>query len=213
MTKFKEFLNETTEKILLTEAGLSRIVQKIKLEQNDFAVITAYRDVHDKEENIKRNRKLRAEFNQRKMGVYQLVGHWQECQIEDVPYKDCPKDQLKDVVERSYMIIRPDEMTQNEFKKLIQNLTKKFDQDGSVISLNGNIQIIEKDGNMFKIGDKVTLNKIAQAYSQHVKKLQVPFVFEGCEIPGNNHGRMLFDLNGLSYPRVEKDEIFELIVI
>ena len=207
--KFKEYLNESSiddipNNNLLTEAGLSRVISKVK--DNDFAVITAYRDKYDKKENIKRNRQLRNEFNQRKMGVYQLIGHWEECQLTDVDYEDCPKNKLIDVIERSYLVVRPNDVSQDEFIDLIKELTKKFDQDGSVLSIDGEINIIEKSGNMFQIGKGLTLNKISQAYSQYVKKQNVPFVFE-CEVPSTNIGRMLFKKENIKYPTdVELEE-------
>ena len=199
-----EHLNK--ERTLLTEAGLSRIVQKVKQESKDFAVITAYRYEFDKQENIKRNRQLRQEFNSRKMGVYQLVGHWQECQLQGVEYENCPKDQLIDVVERSYLVVRPDEMEYKHFSDLILMLVKRFDQDGALISKDGTINLIEKNGSIMSIGSSMTLNKISQAYSQHVKKMNVPFVFEAV-VPGTNFGKQLFKDKGLLYPLVEKDEI------
>ncbi|MFW6007947.1 MAG: hypothetical protein ACOCP8_01670 [archaeon] len=185
---------------MLTEAGLARVIQKVKQEDNDFAIITAYRDKYSKKENIQRNRKLRSEFNSRKMGVYQLVGHWQECELEDVDYDDCPKDKLVDVVERSYLVIKPKEMQQNDFKELIRKLTSTFNQDASLISLDGNIYLIEPTDKMSKIGDNVTLGKINQAYSQHVKKMNVPFVFEA-EVPSSNSGRRMFNVNNILYPK------------
>ena len=42
----------------ITEAGLSRIIQKVKSDQEDFIIITAYRGEFDKKENIKRNRTI-----------------------------------------------------------------------------------------------------------------------------------------------------------
>lgn len=39
------------------------------------------------------------------------------------------------------------------------------------------------------IGKSVTLGKLGQAYSQHAKN-DIPFVFEGEEIPGTNLGKM-----------------------
>ena len=49
------------------------------------------------------------------------------------------------------------------------------------------------------IGDKLSLNKVGQAYSQFVKKMNVPFVFEGLEKPSGNLGRMLFKMNNIYY--------------
>lgn len=46
-----------------------------------------------------------------------------------------------------------------------------------------------------KIGTKLSIGKIGQAYSAHVKKLNVPFKFEGKEIPSSISGRMVFKEN------------------
>lgn len=197
-------LDELPNNNMLTEAGLSRVIQKISQEKNDFAIITAYRDKYSKKENIQRNRELRSEFNKRRMGVYQLVGHWRECSLEDVDYEDCPVDKLVDVVERSYLVTRPGAMSVEDFKNLIQRLTNDYNQDASLISIDGTIYILESTGKMTKIGSQVSLNKINQAYSQHVKKMNVPFVFEA-EVPTTNGGRQLFKVNGLKYPPNCKD--------
>lgn len=197
-------IDEIPNNNMLTEAGLSRVLQKIK--ENDFAIITAYRDEYSKKENIQRNRELRSIFNDKRMGVYQLVGHWQECSLDNVDYEDCPKDKLVDVIGRSYLVARPQSMDIEEFKSLIQSLTKKYNQDASVISIDDTIYIIEPTGKLTKIGDNVTLNKINQAYSQFVKKMNVPFVFEA-EVPSSNSGRRLFKENGILYPKVNGEEI------
>lgn len=199
-----EHFNEN--KLLLTEAGLSRIIKKLTNDNNDFAIITAYRYEYSKSENIKRNRDLRYEFNKRKMGVYQLIGHWQECQIQNVSYKDCPKEMLIDVIERSYLVIRPNDIKYKDFCDIILFLINKFDQDAGLICKDGNIFLIEKNGNLTLKGFGMTLGKISQAYSQYIKKLNVPFVFEAV-VPGTNFGRELFSDKGILYPLIEKNEI------
>jgi hypothetical protein len=133
------------------------------------------------------------------MGIYNLVGHWQECQLSDVDYKDCPKDKLKDSIERSYLVIRPDSLSTDDFKGFIQELVNKFNQDAALVSFDGKVYGLESSGNMFDIGDKIKLNKIAQAYSQFVKKMNVPFVFEGIEIPSSNSSKMVFKECGTLY--------------
>lgn len=205
--KFDTYINESISIVdelpnnnLLTEAGLSRIIQKVKIEKKDFAIITAYRNTYDKQKNIKRNRELRGIFNSKKMGVYPLVDHWRECQLDNVKYEDCPENELEDVIERLYLVIRPESMDWDEFKDMIKSLAKKFEQDGAIISKDGVVNIIEGNGNMFEIGSEMKLNKIAQAYSQYVKKMNVPFVFEA-EVPSTNIGRMIFEKNGLLYPK------------
>lgn len=209
MSRFNNFVNETQKSHmddygvdgenvnLITEAGFSRVLNKI--ENNDFVIITAYRGNYDKKENINRNRQMRGEFNSKKMGVYQVVGHWQECQ-DDVEYEKCPKNRLVDVIERSYIAVRPSDMSQDEFESFIVSLLKKFNQDAALIKKDGNFNVIEKTGNITKVGDKLTLNKISQAYSQYVKKMDIPFVFEGVEIPGSNSGRQMMSMIGIKYP-------------
>ena len=69
------------------------------------------------------------------------------------------------------------------------------------------VHIIEKNGNSFSVGTSTTLGKIAQAYSQHVKKLQVPIVFEGVEIPATNIGKQIAAKKNFIYPIGEWDDL------
>jgi hypothetical protein len=62
------------------------------------------------------------------------------------------------------------------------------------------IQILEKSGNTFGIGSGISLGKISQAYSQHVKKLNTPFVFEGVEVPSTNFGKQIAEKYSFNYP-------------
>ena len=149
---------------------------------------------------------MRSELRSKGMGVYPVIGHWQECQDPDVEYKDCLKDQLKDVVERSFLVAKPNDMSQNDFKQLIQDLTSKYQQDGAVLSIGGVIYIIDKNGKLDKKGTNITLNTISQAFSQYVKKKDISFVFES-EVPGSNSGRQLFEKEQLRYPRCSKEEL------
>ncbi|MFW6219294.1 MAG: hypothetical protein ACOC33_00370 [bacterium] len=190
----------------ISESSLSRALTFMK--DNVFAIITAYRGKYSKEENIKRNRILRTKLNDMKMGVHQLVGHWMECQARDengepLPYNKCPKNKLIDVIERSYLVKKPNDMLEEKFKNImIELLTIEGEtQDGFLMKKsNGDIVIVESNGNEFKIGDKLNVNKISQAYSQHVKKLETPFIFEGMEIPnGSITSYRIFKNNNIQY--------------
>lgn len=182
---------------LICESSLSRLIRLF--ERKSFAVITAYRDEMSKQEKIAKNRQLRGILNSKKMGVHQLVGHWRECQLKGVEYKDCPKDQLVDVIERSYFVPKPDSMDFETFEKIIASLVKEFNQDGAIIGDEKGIYIIEGNGSKFKIGSKLELGKISQAYSQHIKKMNVPFVFEGLEQPASITGRMIMKKHGIRW--------------
>lgn len=184
---------------LITEAGLSRVLNSIDKSES-FAIITAYKHEYDKKENIERNRKLRVEFNSRKMGVYQLVGHWRECQDDTVDYNNCPKNKLIDVIERSYLVIKTKNMEDEKFEELISNLVKKFEQNAAIIKINNYYYVIDRNGVKDKIGEKLTLGKMSQAYSQFVKKMNIPFVFEGVEIPSSISGNIMASMCGIKYP-------------
>lgn len=55
---------------------------------------------------------------------------------------------------------------------------------------------MDSSGKFFKkIGTKLSLGKIGQAYSVHMKKLNVQFKFEGKEISSSISGRMVFKEN------------------
>ena len=69
------------------------------------------------------------------------------------------------------------------------------------------MQIISGSGSTFGIGKNLALGKIAPAYSQHVKKLEVPFVFEGVEVPATNMGRQLAQLIQFHYPVGEWNDL------
>jgi hypothetical protein len=133
------------------------------------------------------------------MSVYQLVGHWRECQIDNVDYADCPKDKLIDVIERSYLVVKPSSVPQNDFNDIILDLIKEYKQDAAILSICGNIFVLKSNGGMNRIGSDVNLNKINQAYSQFVKKMNVPFVFEA-ETPSSISGCMTFESSGIKYP-------------
>lgn len=203
-THFDDFGSDGLNVNLITEAGLSRVLNKI--ENNVFSIITAYRGEYNKYQNITRNRNLRNEFNKRKMGVYQLVGHWRECSVDNVDYNDCPDDKLIDVVERSYLVVKPEDIEYGEFEDIIIDLVNKFDQDGAILKNDKGFFIVESSGNKFKIGSKMVLGKISQAYSQYIKKMDVPFVFEGVEVPNTNFGRQIAKEFGIKYPVGDFDD-------
>ena len=201
MKSFKEHSNydimQENDSWMISEAGLSRVLSRVDTAE-DLVIITAYRSNMSKKENISRNRALRGELNKRKMGAYQLVGHWQECQNPNIEYSDCPKDQLVDAVERSFLVIKPDDMTSKDFLGFLVRLAKKYDQDGIVYKHDNEYTIVNKRGaTEFKIGTNVGVGKLGQAYSQYVKKLDVPFIFEGIDVPVTNTGKAIFKATGV----------------
>lgn len=166
----------------LEESGLSRLVRQIESHQ-DWAVITAYRNQYSEDENEQRNAKLKAILDRNHLGPEELIGHWRECQLDGVEWDQCPPDKLVDVTERSFFIVRPQHMDQGEFKGFVMFLIENFDQDGAMVSFDDDVFILQHDGSTIDIGDNLKLDKMGQAYSQHVKDRDHPFVFEGLTKP------------------------------
>lgn len=185
---------------IISEDSLSRTLSV--MQDKDFAVLTAYRAKFNKAENIARNRILRDKLNNMKMGVHQLVGHWQEAP-DGKNYEDCNKNELTDVVERSYLVAKPDDMSAEQFESIITGLLTidGETQDAAIIKNNDGIFLIYRSGTKEKIGDECSLGKINQAYSQHVKN-NLPFVFEGIEMPASNIARQMYKLNNIKYSPV-----------
>lgn len=187
---------------LISEDSLVRTINFVKTKT--FAIISAYRAHFSKQENIQRNRKLRDIFNKKKMGVHQLVGHWTEAPQN----KD---DIAKHTIERSYLVVKPENMTNRVFTELIVScLTINNEtQDSALIhyvidetnkeNQDDKFYVINDSNELTYIGKELKLNKIAQAYSQHIKKINIPFVFEGLEIPGSNSGRLMFSQSNILY--------------
>jgi hypothetical protein len=123
----------------IVEATFNRVVNAIK--NNTFAMITASRGNYSKSENRKRNKQLlqdlREMLNTKSVGAYPLVGHWKECSVslpEGAKISDCEKlgGKLKDSLEQSWLINKPEGVSEDEFFDACVKLAKKYEQDGFV---------------------------------------------------------------------------------
>ena len=193
---------DCTNTVMICEDSLRRTLEIIQ--NRSFAILTAYRAKFNKEENILRNRKLRAFLNQNRMGVHQLVGHYREDQRDGT---------FKDSIERSYLVEKPDDMTDKDFCDIVIGcLTIDGEtQDTALIrfeSKGNDIYLVDINGKLMKIGSKLNFNKdaikLSNAYSQHVKKMDVPFMFDGEEVPQSNMGKMLYEKEGYVFSSVLK---------
>lgn len=188
-----------SNKCIINEGSFNRLISR--LNDSDFVIISAYRTTFSKQQNIVRNRKLRALLNDKKMGVHQLVGHWREAP-DGKEYDKVPQNELKDTIERSYVVARPSDMNVEDFKSfIIKCMTiDGVKQDAVIFHQNGGeYYVLFNNGTMEKIGTKITLNKLGQAYSQYVKKLDLPFIFEGIESPSTNLGKQMFNMYNIKY--------------
>lgn len=206
MKRFKEFqsenkLYERDESVtgldycfgIISEKNLARLWSHTQ--DRDFAIVTAYRSNPDndpeeqKRINVSNNAKLRQELNSKELGSYPLIGHWRECPLSDIPYDECPPEELVDVVERSYFVVRNPKMPADEFEKIILDFAEKYKQDGVILKLQSKDLFgvySPKGKELVRFNKGIALNKVAQAFSQYVKKLDVPFVFEGIETPNGS---------------------------
>lgn len=165
----------------LNESSLSRLMSRFD-SGSFFAILTAYRYSMTPAQNRQRNKELNQVLNSLKMGVHNLIGYWRECQDSSVEYKDCPEDKKVTTVEKSFFVTKPPEMDLEVFTSTIIKLLKKYDQDGAVFGTKGDVKILQKDGTSFQIGTTLAVGKISQGYSKHVKKKDIPFIFESYDM-------------------------------
>lgn len=169
-SKFFKFIN-CENNSLISEDLFVRTFNIIK--SKTFAIFTAYRQEFSKKENIMRNRKLRAFLNQYGMGV-----HWQEKQDDG---------SIRNAVEESYLVEKPQyDVNDEDFYYIVYGCLTidGKTQDGAIIHFEDDedsyyFMDANASGHLPKIGTKMSLNKIANAYSVHVKKKDIPFMFEG----------------------------------
>jgi hypothetical protein len=120
------------------------------------------------------------------MWAYSLVGHWQET----------------NEIERSYVISKPQFMSEQEFTDFIKDYMTIdcLPQDACIIHTD-KFYILQKDGTTKILGDDISINKIEQAFSQWVRKRKLPFKFDYVDEPTSNFGRQYFHICHLLYFR------------
>jgi hypothetical protein len=161
----------------LNESTLGRVWQFAENGKYLFAILTAFRGEHSREENLERNKVLQSNIRKEGFGFFKLEGYWVE--------NKGTENEL-DVVEDSFFISLPAN-TPNAQQKLVDftlSQVKQFNQDGAVVKLNpidNVVSILGKDGGTFNIGS-FSPQKIAQAYSK-LKKENRTFVFESAQAP------------------------------
>ncbi len=212
MKSFGDWVYEKSEfdNITYCESSLTRM---LSLSSMPWVIITAYRKLNadgsdrTQKENINYNLELRSKLNSMKMGVHQLIGHWRECKDKDISYQDCPESDKVDVVERSYFVPMPKEMDVDKFKEILLSLNDEYQQDAIIFSDGKDINLLFPKGGQASLGQKTGLNQIGQAYSQHILKQNVSFVFEGFMQYHGNMARAY--TKGLILPSI--DEPFKII--
>jgi hypothetical protein len=189
----------------VSEAGLSRVWAKTK---EPFAIITSFRDDPSRgstpaarlKANRQMNKKLLSFLNSNRMGAYKLIGHWEEAP-EGMSYAQAKaRGMTQDVTEESFMVPKPKDMPEEEFRAAMVSLMRAYKQDAIVYGDGTSVMLIFQDGSTSGIGSKPSFNRVAQAYSQLRNRPGVPFVFEGVAAPINVTSRQAFDAIGLYWP-------------
>jgi len=219
MNTFEEYLIEQYGQIDESGAGLSRVLNKLNSE-SDFLFITAFRNTNTTKKNIQDNnaliKSIRDEIKE-KIGAYKIVGHWKECSkpLEDkLTIKDC-KGKIINALEETWLIIKPSNISSDDFDELAQKMSKKYDQDAYIIRKNEKLTLNGKDGTVWEDLGKTSYDSLSsgfqkiidkQGYSE-LKKLRRKgrvqnIVFEGLYsiIPkDNNMSKMLFKKANILY--------------
>ena len=187
MKSFTKWVYEKSEydNIKYCESSLAKMLSTPNI---PWVIMTAYRKLNadgsekTKEENINRNFELRSKLN-------------------------CPESDKVDVVERSYFVPMPKEIDVDKFKEILLSLSDEYQQDAIIFSDGKDINLLFPNGGQASLGQKIGLNQIGQAYSQHILKQNVSFVFEGFMQYHGNMARAY--TKGLILPSI--DEAFKII--
>ena len=149
----------------IDESSLSQILTHVKEDQN-FAILTAYRGSYSANENIRRNKALAADIRNLGYGFIHLEGHF----IEN---KGTPEE--RDVDEDSLFVISNGD---TNFNNNIKKLAKKYEQESIVLKDKDKIYIFDFESGAFDIGDYHP-GKIGEYYSKLKTSYGGTFVFEG----------------------------------
>ena len=181
MQNFIDYLCEakTIKTELILEGGLARLIKKIS--EEDFCIVSAYRNENTEKENKKRHKELVHALNSMKIGPYELIGSWEE----EVTDSDKNVIGKKYCEEESVAFIKPADMSHKEFEKLVEDMIWKWKepaaQNAAMMRLDGVIYVKWKDGSREKLPKQtVSLKDIGYNFSvmKKFKHLSRGFVLE-----------------------------------
>lgn len=151
--------------MIISESSLSRILTHVKNEQ-DFAILTAYRGSYSLNLNKIRNKSLAAKIRNLGYGFFHLEGHFIENKgtSEEVEVKE---DSL-------FVISNGD----SNFNNNIKRLAKEYEQESIVLKNKNKIFVFDiETGKSFDIGEYHP-GKIGEYFSKLKTSYGGTFVFE-----------------------------------
>lgn len=163
----------------VTAASLGRVRQHVQnLNEQHFAILSANRAGLSPAENKARFKKLIQMVRSLGLGYIKLVGHWMECQDEDIEYEDCPEEDLVDSTEPSLFV-------PGMRLKDAHRIGGKFQQDAIVYGgpdADGNVVLAFRGSSlspskMMKIGNKFSPRTIGQGFSELANQQGRGFAF------------------------------------
>ena len=171
-----------------------------------FAIFTAWKSVIDdkpvdKATNWARNRSLLNTLNSKHMGVYKLVGYWQN-PPEGMTYDEAREQNklLPPSREESFFVTKPKDMEFEEFEKFIKGLAFSPDIDQWSYLISDGHEVFEVSRAARKsLGNRLIMPKIQQAYSRMRGYGDKPFVFAGVITPDSISQMRFFQHIGLSW--------------
>lgn len=156
------------------EVRLSKIWKHTK-SNRPFALITAFLDEYDYEENVQRNTKLAAEISKQRYGFSYVEGAWIE--------NEGTKEEIA-VSEDSIFVVAGEGNDQKLLERMIAH-AKAYNQDGVLVKTKEGVKIYDKQG---KVKDDLgTLNSsnISETYTKLRNKKQTnTFSFESTRVAG-----------------------------
>lgn len=142
----------------VNEIKLSRVITKMNDDNHNIAIITAFRWDSSPEDNVTNNKKIASECREKFMGFVYVEGYW----IED------GSDATEPVPEISLLIDVNKDGEQDLFDWCVKT-AKKYNQDAFVFKgINHSFGLYDKEGKKIPIdiGSKISVDKLAQAYSR-----------------------------------------------
>ena len=150
---------------------------------NEFAILTAFRDEFSKKQNLSRNKILASKLKSEGYGYFYVDGYWVENKGKDNEVK---------VSEDSIFVINND--NKPEFFDLIIKLGKTYNQDGVFIKNKNGAKVYNQSGNVVFDAGKFNPNKTGEFYTKlRTSKKSNPrtFMFEGIRLGLTNMGKYI----------------------
>lgn len=145
--------------IRISEASLGQLFRSMK--DNDFAIISAFRDKYPLNVNKTRNMELITQLRPMGTEALPLKGGWSEKQDDGT---------FKFVEEDSLFIKKPDNMSPDDFEAKMLKLANNYEQDAVLVSTNGRVNMLYTNGQIKHVGDypEVTTGDVEGAYSEYL---------------------------------------------